>query len=101
MISIDLYGHGGTRGLQNVITYWDQARMILQVMDALSIPSAFVLGTSQGGFIATRMALLEPSKVAGLVLCGTSLYSETSLYGSWDIDQVSPTPLTYIRQLTH
>ena len=67
MISIDEYGHGGTSGLRETITYWDQARMVLQVMDKLELMSAYVLGTSQGGFIATRMALLEPARVSGRI----------------------------------
>lgn len=78
--------------------------MVLEVMEALGVGAAFVLGTSQGGFIAARMALLEPekvrdrfgwvamgltiAKVLGLVLCGTSLYAETSAHGSWDINEV-------------
>lgn len=78
--------------------------MVLEVMEALGVGPSFVLGTSQGGFIAARMALLQPEKVSlvpvvgraglmlakvlGLVLCGTSLYAETSAHGSWDINEV-------------
>lgn len=96
-------GHGGTGGIAESVTYWDQAKMILEVMSVLAIRSAFVLGssshpltspselkrgkgTSQGGFVAARMALLDPAAVLGLILCGTSLLSETSAHGSWDID---------------
>jgi pimeloyl-ACP methyl ester carboxylesterase len=37
--------------------------MNIQVMGALGIEKAFVLGTSQGGWMAARMALLAPEKV--------------------------------------
>lgn len=53
---------------------------------------AYVLGTSQGGFIAARMALLEPERVEGVVLAGTSLFSETNRKGSWTISAVSCCP---------
>jgi len=37
--------------------------MNIQVMDALGIKKAFVLGTSQGGWVTVRMALIAPDKV--------------------------------------
>jgi pimeloyl-ACP methyl ester carboxylesterase len=63
LLAIELLGHGGTRTKSENFTYWDTAIMNLQVMDALGIPKAFVLGTSQGGWITVRMALLGPDKV--------------------------------------
>lgn len=46
-------------------TYWDTAIMNLQVLEALDIRGkVFVLGTSQGGWICVRMALLAPEKVS-------------------------------------
>ena len=38
--------------------------MNCQVLDALKIEKAFVLGTSQGGWVAVRMALLRPEMVS-------------------------------------
>jgi len=49
VIAIELLGHGLTRTNSEHFTYWDTAIMNLQVMEALGIPKAFVLGTSQGG----------------------------------------------------
>ena len=63
LLAIELLGHGQTRTKSENFTYWDTAIMNLQVMDALEIPKAFVLGTSQGGWITARMALLAPEKV--------------------------------------
>lgn len=67
LISIELLGHGQTRTKSENFTYWDTAIMNLQVLDALKITGKiFVLGTSQGGWITVRMALLAPDKVGCL-----------------------------------
>lgn len=63
LVAIELLGHGNTRTKSENFTYWDTAIMNLQVMEALGISKAFVLGTSQGGWITVRMALLAPDKV--------------------------------------
>jgi microsomal epoxide hydrolase len=38
--------------------------MNLQVLEKLGIKKAYALGTSQGGWIVTRMALLAPDVVS-------------------------------------
>jgi len=65
LIAIDLLGHGGTRINSGVeqFTYWDSALMALQLLDQLKIDKFFALGTSQGGWVVTRLALLAPSRV--------------------------------------
>ena len=60
-------GHGQTSASYEQFTYWDSAIANLQVLDALGIPEAFCLGTSQGGWIAARMAILAPGTVKGKV----------------------------------
>ncbi|USW58482.1 Putative epoxide hydrolase, serine aminopeptidase, S33, alpha/Beta hydrolase [Septoria linicola] len=88
LISIELLGHGQTRTQSENFTYWDTAIMNLQVLDALKITGKiFVLGTSQGGWITVRMALLAPNKIAGIIPLGTSLNNEnphTVSLGCWD-----------------
>ncbi|KAI9665636.1 MAG: hypothetical protein M1821_003569 [Bathelium mastoideum] len=87
LVAIELLGHGQTRTVCENWTYWDTAIMNLQVMEALGIPKAFVLGTSQGGWITVRMALLAPDKVLGIIPLGTSLDFEsdrTRGVGCWD-----------------
>lgn len=64
LLAIELLGHGQTRTDRENWTYWDTAEMNLQVLDALKIDRAFVLGTSQGGWITVRMALMRPDKVS-------------------------------------
>src|SRR3954463_2090152 len=67
LLAIEPYGHGQTRASYAQFTYWDSAIANLQVLDALDIPAAFVLGTSQGGWIAARMAIVAPDVVRGIV----------------------------------
>lgn len=87
LLAIELLGHGKTRTKSENFTYWDTALMNLQVLEALGIKKAFVLGTSQGGWITVRMALLGPEKIAGIIPLGTSMDYEserTRNLGCWD-----------------
>jgi pimeloyl-ACP methyl ester carboxylesterase len=71
VITWDARGHGGTADDGEPFTYWDSARDLLGLMDALGIDSAVCGGVSQGGFISLRAALLAPQRMAGLVLFDT------------------------------
>ncbi|KAF2027075.1 alpha/beta-hydrolase [Setomelanomma holmii] len=88
LISIELLGHGQTRVKDEKThwTYWDTAIMNLQVLEKLGVQKFFVLGTSQGGWITVRMALLGPDRVQGIIPLGTSLDYEserTRKLGCW------------------
>lgn len=63
LLAIEPLGHGSTSCPTEHFTYWDSAIMALQVMDQLGLEEAYALGTSQGGWIVTRMALLAPDRV--------------------------------------
>lgn len=95
VLAIEPYGHGATRATWEQFTYWDSAIADLQVLEALGIPEAFVLGTSQGGWIAARMAMLAPDTVKGIIVLGTSMDDESQRsrdLGCWDGDEfVTPT----------
>ena len=87
LLAIEPFGHGDTRTPYEHFTYWDSALGNLQVLDVLGIPSAFILGTSQGGWIAARMAMLEPERIRGIMPLGTSMDYEsqrTRDLGCWD-----------------
>lgn len=64
LLAIEPLGHGSTSCAAEHFTYWDTAIMALQVMDQLGIQHAFALGTSQGGWMVARMALLAPDRVS-------------------------------------
>ncbi|MFI2241490.1 alpha/beta fold hydrolase [Streptomyces chrestomyceticus] len=87
LLALEPYGHGRTRASYRHFTYWDSAVANLQALAALGIREAFVLGTSQGGWVAVRMALLAPDIVKGLITLGTSMDSESERsreLGCWD-----------------
>lgn len=87
LLAIELLGHGSTRTKSENFTYWDTALMNLQVMEALGVNNAFVLGTSQGGWITVRMALIDPKKICGIIPLGTSMDYESARsrnLGCWD-----------------
>ncbi len=94
LLAIELYGHGATRTSYEQFTYWDTAIANLQVLEALGIPEAFVLGTSQGGWVTARMAMLAPDTVKGIIPLGTSMDFESQRsrdLGCWDgIDFCTP-----------
>jgi pimeloyl-ACP methyl ester carboxylesterase len=77
LIAIDEHGHGGTTGRGTDFTFWDTASDSLKLLTKLGIDRFYALGTSQGGFIAMRMALLEPHRIQGLILLGTSGFAES------------------------
>ncbi|WP_326568381.1 alpha/beta hydrolase [Amycolatopsis rhabdoformis] len=81
LIAIDERGHGGTPA-DAAFDYWDVARDAFGVLDHLGIERAAVIGTSQGGFIALRMALLEPARVTALAVLGTSAEEEAEGTGT-------------------
>ncbi|ROW15597.1 hypothetical protein VPNG_02183 [Cytospora leucostoma] len=91
LLAIEPLGHGATTCPIEHFTYWDTAIMALQVMDKLGVEKAFAMGTSQGGFIVTRMALLAPERIQGIIPIGTSMDYESQdsrQKGSWDAHEV-------------
>ncbi|GAA1618779.1 alpha/beta hydrolase [Kribbella sancticallisti] len=87
LLALEPYGHGRTRASYQHFSYWDSATANLQALSVLGISEAFVLGTSQGGWIAVRMALLAPDVVKGLIPLGTSMDTESQRsrdLGCWD-----------------
>ncbi|KAM0202976.1 hypothetical protein ACHAPA_000595 [Fusarium lateritium] len=87
LLAIEPLGHGATSTKSEHFTYWDSAIMNLQVMEALGVKKAFALGTSAGGWVVARMALLAPEKILGLLPLGTSMdceSAESREKGCWD-----------------
>lgn len=90
LLAIELFGHGATRTRSEQFTYWDSAIANNQVLARLGIDSAWVLGTSQGGWVAVRMALLEPARIRGVIPLGTSMDYESQASisrGCWNGDE--------------
>jgi pimeloyl-ACP methyl ester carboxylesterase len=70
VIAMDLRGHGGSDRRATGHTMDDLAQDAIQLLDALSIPRATVVGHSMGSFVARRIAALAPERVSLLVLVG-------------------------------
>nr|WP_235564556.1 alpha/beta hydrolase [Arthrobacter sp. Soil762] len=51
-------------------------------MDALNVPSAAVVGSSSGGYVAQQLAIAHPRKVAALVLlqCPEQVAEDTTAF---------------------
>jgi pimeloyl-ACP methyl ester carboxylesterase len=71
LIAMDERGHGGTP-IDGAFTYRDLARDALGLLDELGVARCAVVGVSEGGAIAMRMAELAPDRVAALALLGCS-----------------------------
>lgn len=66
--AIDLPGFGGSVGIPPVGGPENLARVVLETMEVLGVEHAAVAGISMGGDVALNAALMQPERVAGLVL---------------------------------
>lgn len=71
VITWDERGFGRTEFDGQPFTYWDSARDLFGILDALGVERAVLAGMSQGGFLSLRAALLHPDRVRALVLIDT------------------------------
>ncbi|GGY98310.1 alpha/beta fold hydrolase [Novosphingobium colocasiae] len=69
-VAWDARGHGDTRW-DGPFDYWDSARDLLAICDALDLARVVHVGMSQGGLVGMRAALLRPGRLAGLVQLAT------------------------------
>jgi 3-oxoadipate enol-lactonase len=69
-ITWDERAHGGSAWNQP-FTYWDSARDLLALLDALGIDKCIHVGMSQGGLLGMRAAILAPDRFAGIVQLAT------------------------------
>lgn len=73
---LDPPGHGRSTGPGRQFTIDECAQAALQVLDALNVQTpVIVLGTSWGGMVAPRIALLASDRVRGMVLFNTTAES--------------------------
>jgi pimeloyl-ACP methyl ester carboxylesterase len=70
-VAMDLRGHGGADKPSDGYGLADVARDVEAFMDALTIRSAVLVGSSSGGYIAQHLAISSPHRVDGLVLVGS------------------------------
>ncbi|MCW1250622.1 alpha/beta hydrolase [Acaricomes phytoseiuli] len=98
IIAIDSYGHGNSSPGTRAFTYWDTAQQIARLLGHLGISPATILGMSQGGFTALRLAITAPDLVSSLILVGSEAASMPEivqhemrdLFTSWDNVRTNP-----------
>jgi pimeloyl-ACP methyl ester carboxylesterase len=76
VIIMDCRGRGRSTDNDEELTYQLQASDISKLMDALEIPSADIVGWSDGGIIGIIMAINHPDKVKKLVAMGSNINPE-------------------------
>jgi pimeloyl-ACP methyl ester carboxylesterase len=74
-ITWDQRAHGASPA-QHAFTFWDSAKDLLALMNHLGLETASVVGTSQGGFVALRAALLAPERIQAVGVFGSSVDEE-------------------------
>jgi pimeloyl-ACP methyl ester carboxylesterase len=70
-LAMDLRGHGDAEKPADGYALLDFALDVEAFMDAVGLPSAVLLGSSSGGYVAQQVASRSPSRVTGLVLVGS------------------------------
>ena len=80
LIMPDLRGHSRSRNLPPPYTIQQLAQDVSDLMDRLYIPSAAILGYSQGGAVAQALALDHPEKVSRLILVCTFAHNDVSFW---------------------
>ncbi|HEX6164847.1 MAG TPA: alpha/beta hydrolase, partial [Vicinamibacterales bacterium] len=71
-IAPDLRGHGTSDRPASGYRIDDFAADVVQMMDALRVPRATIVGHSMGSFVAQSIAERAPERVSGLVLLGSA-----------------------------
>ena len=77
-IAIDYPGHGMSDHLATPPTIADYARCVIEVMDALAISEASVLGEAVGAVIAIELASAYPARVTKAVLVNCPYYKDSA-----------------------
>lgn len=68
VVLVDPPGHGGSSPLTSEFTFGECAQVVVDILDALQIDRAHLVGNSWGGMIGGTFAALHPNRVHSAVL---------------------------------
>jgi len=71
VLAVDQRGHGDADRPRAGYSLAALAEDVVGFMDAVGLPSAVLVGSSSGGYVAQQVAAGRPDRVAGLVLVGS------------------------------
>ncbi len=71
VLAMDQRGHGQADAPEDGYDLESLARDVEAFLDEVGLPSAVLVGSSSGGYVAQQVAVRSPDRVAGLVLLGS------------------------------
>ncbi len=80
VVTIDGPGHGGSDPAPKGWSLGDHAAAVIDVLDALGMTDAVLVGHSWGGMVSLRAACAHPDRVAGVGLINTPLVATQSVH---------------------
>lgn len=83
VVTVDMRGHGGSAMSVKGYSIERLTRDALEVMDALEIGSAHVMGISMGGALAFQLAVDAPQRVESLIIVNSGPSSKTGSPKYW------------------
>ena len=97
-VAMDLRGHGDADKPATGYSLAEVAADVVALMDAVGIPSAVLLGSSSGGYVAQQVAITSPHRVAGLVLVGSPRSLQWRPSFADEVDQLTePVDAAWVR----
>ena len=73
VITLDSRGQGRTSDSAAPLSYHLMAEDVVRLMDVLEIPSAYIVGWSDGGNIGIDLAIHHPTRIKGIVAYGANI----------------------------
>ncbi len=72
IIAVDSRGHGKSSFGNSPLDFNIMSTDVINVLDALTISKAHIIGFSDGGNLALHLALLDPERVSSMILVGAN-----------------------------
>jgi rifampin ADP-ribosylating transferase len=98
-MAMDLRGHGDADKPVTGYSLAEVAADVAAFMDTVGVPSAVLLGSSSGGYVAQQLAISSPRRVTGLVLVGSPRSLQRRPSFADEVDQLTdPVDAAWVRK---